>query len=381
MSAKAYFDNNATTAVDPRVLDAILPYFTEIPGNPGSSGHCFGAEADEAVENAREEVASLLNCKHSNLLFTSGATESINLVLQSFAKTSNGKKHFVTVCTEHKAIIETCIYLEQFGVETTYLKVSENGIIDLFELKNSLRDDTALISIMLANNETGVIQSIRNAVEIAHEMNVPFLCDATQAIGKIPVDVMELGIDFLACSAHKFYGPKGVGALYISSDIDRKKLSPIIYGGGQEGGLRSGTLNVPGIVGIGKASQLCNSVEVESVKLKELRDYIEIELLKIEGTVINGDSIYRLPNTSNISFYGVEASLVMEVLSQEFAIATGSACNAMLSSPSHVLKSMGMSPDRIQGSLRISVGRFNSFDEAHQLCNRLTLIINKLKNH
>ncbi|HIO72832.1 MAG TPA: cysteine desulfurase [Flavobacteriales bacterium] len=381
MTAPVYFDNNATTAVDPRVLEAMLPYFNEVPGNPGSTGHCFGAEAEEAVEDARETVAEMLNCKHSDFLFTSGATESINIVLQSFAKISAQKKHFVTVSTEHKAIIDTCTFLKKSGIETTWLQVSEEGLVDLEALEKSLRDDTALVAIMLANNETGVIQPVKDAVAIAHNREIPFLCDATQAIGKIPVDVFDLGVDFLACSAHKFYGPKGVGGLYISKEIDRKGLSPIIHGGGQEGGLRSGTLNVPGIVGMGKASALCMDIKKEAAKLGILRDHLESELLKINGTLVNGIQNSRLPNTCNISFSGVDASMVMEVVSQEFAIATGSACNAELSSPSYVLKAMGLSDERVQGSLRISVGRYNTMEEVEQLCTRLTSVIEELKNY
>ncbi len=381
MSAPVYFDNNATTAVDPRVLEAMLPYFNEVPGNPGSTGHCFGAEAEEAVEDAREIVAKMLHCKHSDFLFTSGATESINMVLQSFAKLSGQKKHFVTVSTEHKAIIDTCTFLEKAGIETTCLQVSEEGLIDLEALEESLRDDTALVAIMLANNETGVIQPVKEAVAIAHNKAVPFLCDATQAIGKVPVDVCELGVDFLACSAHKFYGPKGVGGLYVNPEIDRMWLSPIIHGGGQEGGLRSGTLNVPGIVGMAKASSLCTNIEEETSKLEALRDHLETELMKVDGAVVNGALNARLPNTCSISFPGVEAAMVMEVVSHAFAIATGSACNAELSSPSYVLKAMGLSAERIQGSLRISVGRYNTMEEVEQFCSRLTSVIEELKKY
>jgi len=366
-----YLDNNATTAVDPEVLEAMLPYFTDQPGNAGSSGHVFGWAAEDAVETSREEVASLIGANAQEIIFTAGATESINLVI------SNIKSgHIVTVATEHKAVLAACEAQESSGVRTTYLPVDTYGLIDLNTLEESLEEDTALIAVMFANNETGTIQDIQAIADIAGQRGIPFLCDATQAMGKVAVDVK--GIDYLPCSAHKFYGPKGVGALYINKDVNIKTMTPIIHGGAQELGLRSGTHNVPGIVGLGKACTLGAAQLIASnARIKPLRDSLESTLLNIAGAVINGDPEKRLPNTCNISFENVEGQLVMESLGREIALATGSACNADLVAPSHVLKSMGLSPDRITGSLRISLGRFNTKEEIERAGARITEVVNQ----
>ena len=367
-----YLDNNATTAVDPEVLQAMLPYFTEHPGNAGSSGHAFGWSAEEAVELAREEVASFIGASTEEIIFTAGATESINLVI------SNIKSgHIITVATEHKAVLASCEALEKSGVRTTYLPVDSRGLIDLNLLADSIESDTHLICVMFGNNETGVIQDIHGISEIAGSKSIPFLCDSTQAMGKVRVDVN--GIDYMPCSAHKFYGPKGVGALYISNDINITTMQPNIHGGSQELGLRSGTHNVPGIVGLGKACSIGNALLVESNdRIKKLRDKLERKMLDISGTVVNGDPSNRLPNTCNISFSEVEGQMVMESLAREIALATGSACNADLVEPSHVLKHMGLSSDRITGSVRISLGRFTTDEEIEIAGDRLTEVVTEL---
>jgi len=367
-----YLDNNATTAVDPKVLELMLPYFTERPGNAESSGHSFGWQAEEAVETAREAVGDLIGANAEEIIFTAGATESINLVVSNI---SSG--HILTVATEHKAVLAACEALEPAGVRTTYLPVDMHGMIDLNLLKSSIEEDTRLICVMMANNETGVIQDIPAISAIAKAKGIPFMCDATQAMGKIPVEVN--GIDYLTCSAHKFYGPKGVGALYINKDIDTKSMQPIIHGGSQELGLRSGTHNVPGIVGLGKACMLASSLLVESNEnIRGLRDKLEARLLLISGTVVNGHKENRLPNTCNISFDNIEGQMVMESLGKEIALATGSACNADLVEPSHVLKNMGLTPERITGSLRISLGRFNLEEEIDMAGDRLTEVVEQL---
>lgn len=370
-----YLDNNATTAVDPQVLEAMLPYFTDKPGNAGSSGHSFGWEAEEAVETARSEVANMIGATSQEIIFTAGATESINLVI------SNIKSgHIITVSTEHKAVLASCKELEKKGVSTTYLPVDSKGLLDLNLLKDSIKPDTRLISVMFANNETGVIQDIEAVTKIANENNIPFLCDATQAIGKVPVNVQ--GIDYMPCSAHKFYGPKGVGALYIDKNIDTNVMNPIIHGGSQELGLRSGTHNVPGIVGLGKACSVASSQLSESnAKIKELRDSLESKLLSIPGTTINGDTVQRLPNTINLAFSNIEGQMVIESLGKEIALATGSACNADLVEPSHVLKNMGIANNGILGSVRISLGRFNTADEIEIACNRITEVVSLLSTN
>ena len=367
-----YLDNNATTAVDPEVLKAMLPYFTDLPGNAGSSGHTFGWAAEEAVEQAREEMADLIEATGQEIIFTAGATESINLVI------SNIKSgHIVTATTEHKAVLAACEAAESSGVRTTYLPVDEDGLIDLNLLQDSLEEDTSLICVMFANNETGTIQDVSGIADIAMEHGIPFMCDATQALGKVEVNVK--GMSYLPCSAHKFYGPKGVGALYINKDISTRTMRPIIHGGAQERGLRSGTHNVPGIVGLGKACQIAKEqLTISNARIGKLRDILENQLLSIPGAAVNGNARSRLPNTCNISFENVEGQLVIEALGKEIALATGSACSAELVEPSHVLKHMGFSPERILGSLRISLGRYNTEGEIALAGERLTKVIAEL---
>jgi len=367
-----YLDNNATTAVDPEVLKTMLPYFTDHPGNAGSSGHTFGWAAKEAVEQAREEMANLIEATGQEIIFTAGASESINLVI---ANIKSG--HIITATTEHQAVLAACEAAKSSGVRTTYLPVDKEGLIDLNLLRDSLEDDTSLICVMFGNNETGTIQDISGIADIAMEYGIPFMCDATQALGKVEVNVK--GISYLPCSAHKFYGPKGVGALYINKDIKPGTMHPIIHGGSQEQGLRSGTHNVPGIVGLGKACRIAKEqLATSNAHMVKLRDILENQLLSIPGTTVNGCTRSRLPNTCNISFQNVEAQLVIEALGKEIALATGSACNAELVGPSHVLKHMGLSPERILGSLRLSLGRHNTEAEIDLAGARLTKVITEL---
>ena len=302
-----YLDNNATTPVDERVLNAMLPYFTKDYANANST-HRFGVNAYEAVKKARKQVAELIYAEPHEIAFTSGATEAINIAIKGVAENYQSKgKHIVTVVTEHSAVLDTCQYLETKGYEITYLPVKSDGLIDLDELKTALRDDTILVSIMLANNETGVIQPIKEIAELSHSVDALFMSDVTQAVGKISVNVDELGIDLLCISGHKLYAPKGVGALYVRQRENRVKIPALSHGGGHERGLRSGTLNVPGIVALGEASGFAKrELSKNAESIGALRDYLETELLKIEGTSVNGNTSSRLFNTSNILFRGTD---------------------------------------------------------------------------
>ena len=350
-----YLDYNATTPVDEQVLLAMLPYFTEKFGNAASSTHLAGAEAKDAVENARAQVAATVNCEAQEIIFTSGATEAINLAIKGVYNNYQTKgNHIVTVETEHKAVLDTCKFLEKKGAEVTYLKVDKNGLIDLKELDNAITEKTILVCVMYANNETGVIQNIREISKIVHAKNSIFFCDATQAIGKIPLDVQADGIDLLCLSAHKFYGPKGIGALYVRRKNPRVTLEPLIHGGGHERGLRSGTLNVPLIVGLGKACE--NISQMHAVKT--MRDAFEQTLLKKFGSSIelNGIGASRLPNTSNISFPFKAVDFIRHTKSK-LAISTGSACTSAENLPSHVLTAMGISKEKAEKSIRFSLGK------------------------
>lgn len=351
-----YLDNNATTPVDKRVLDAMLPYFNELYGN-ASSDHKFGIIANDAVKTARKQVSSLLGCDTNEIVFTSGATESINLAIKGIMHANKDRgKHIVTVSTEHSAVLDVCKFLEGEGNEVTYLPVMSDGLIDLSELSNAIRDDTVLVSVMFVNNETGVIQPVKEIASIAHEKGAIFMTDATQAVGKIPINVRELGIDVLACSAHKFYGPKGIGILYYKNrGRHRIKMTPLFHGGGHERGMRSGTLNVPLIAGMGKACEIAQKEMKNNEKhIRKLRDFFEEEILKIEGVKINGNREQRLYNVSNVRFDGVDADAIIIGL-DEIMVSTGSACTSMVVEPSHVLISMGLEK-RSRNSIRFSFG-------------------------
>ncbi|SFQ51295.1 cysteine desulfurase family protein [Flavobacterium akiainvivens] len=370
-----YLDNNATTRLDNRVLTAMLPYFTEQYANAGSS-HLFGLTVKEAVETAQQQVADLINCRPAEIVFTSGATEAINLAIKGFASAS--RKHIVAITTEHKAVLDTCAHAEKEGFSVTYLRVDKKGLINLTELEAAITTDTLIVCVMLANNETGVLQPIAEIAEITHAKGALLLCDATQAIGKIPVDVNALGIDLMPFSAHKFYGPKGVGGLFVSSNI-RKYLSPQIHGGGQQRNLRSGTLNVPGIVGMGMAAEVALAdMDHDTIRISALRDTLETTLLKIEGSYVNGATENRLPNTTNICFPGINAEKLIISL-QNIAVSSGSACSSVTTEPSPVLKAMGLNDADALASIRFSLGRFTTDEEIQTAIIKVTELVSRMR--
>ncbi|MCB0597789.1 MAG: IscS subfamily cysteine desulfurase [Lewinellaceae bacterium] len=364
--ALIYLDNNATTPCDPRVVEAMLPYFYEKPGNAASRNHPFGWVADEAVKQAREQVAQLINVDHREVIFTSGATESNNLALKGVFELYRRKgAHIVTVKTEHKAVLDACAHIEKMGGEVTYLDVDADGLIRLEALDEAIRPDTILVSIMWANNETGVVQPMKAIGDICDKHGVLLMSDATQAVGKIPVGPKAAGVHLMSFTAHKMYGPKGVGALYVCRRQPRVKIAPQIDGGGHEQGMRSGTLNVPGIVGFGKAAELAGQeMEQDAQRLRRLRDKLEKALLdRIEEAFVNGSPERRLPHVSNIAFRHAEAEGVMMTFNQRVALSSGSACTSASVEPSHVLTAMGRSRELAHSSLRFSLGRFNTEEE------------------
>lgn len=353
-----YLDNNSTTRVDPRVVEAMLPFFTEKYANPASN-HLFGVRVNQAVRSAREKVAELLNCAPGELIFTSGATEAINLAIKGFAqKNRDNGKHIITVQTEHRAVLDVCESLEAEGFEVTYLPVDAGGLIRLDDLRQAFRSDTILVSVMYVNNETGVIQPIEEIATITHEHGAIFMTDATQAVGKIPVDVNKMGIDLLTFSGHKFYGPKGIGGLYFKSRRPNKvRLETIQHGGGHEGGLRSGTLNVPGIIGLGKACEIANAeMEADAARIKALRDELEQELISTLNCKVNGNREHRIYNTSNICIPGIDADALVTGL-KNVIVSTGSACSSNTVEPSHVLKNMGIDTQNLYSCIRLSLGK------------------------
>ncbi len=370
-----YMDNNATTQVDKRVLEAMLPFLTNNFANANST-HYFGITANEAVKNARTQVADLIGAEDNEIIFTSGSTEAINLALKGVAENYSAKgKHIITVSTEHYAVLDTCKHLENRGYEVTYLPVCKEGLIDLKELKNSLRADTILVCVMYVNNETGIIQPIKEIASIAHETGAIFMSDATQAAGKIEIDVDALGIDLLCMSGHKMYAPKGVGALYVRQRMNRVKLSALIHGGGHEKGLRSGTLNVPGIVALGKACEISHQeMKQDAEKISSLRNQLEIELLKIKGTFVNGKPENRIFNTTNICFRGCDANVMIGRM-KNVAVSNGSACTSATVEPSHVLVSMGLSDNDAFASIRFSLGKFNTENEVKAVVKIISEII------
>jgi len=363
-----YLDYNATTPCDPEVVKAMLPYFTEKFGNAASRTHPFGWVADEAVKIAREQVAALIHASASEIIFTSGSTEGCNLALKGVAELYASKgRHIITCKTEHKAVLDSCRHLERQGWEVDYLDVDTAGRIDTGALEQAIRPDTVLISVMYANNETGVIQPVREIGAIAKKHKVLFFCDATQAVGKCTVDVTRDGIDLLALSAHKFYGPKGVGALYIRRRDPRANLAVQIDGGGHEKGFRSGTLNVTGIVGMGKAAAMCSELlETEPERLRLLRDRLEYALLDAGNTIVNGDRERRLTHVCNISFSSVTAERLISLLNSEVAFSVGSACTSASREPSHVLEAMQLNENALKGAVRFSIGRFTSENDIEE---------------
>ncbi len=379
---RIYLDNNATTPTDPRVVEAMLPYFFEKHGNAASRNHPFGWEAEDAVDTAREQIAQLLGVDDKEIIFTSGATESDNLaikgVFEMYARKGN---HIITLETEHKAVLDACKRVEKLGGEVTYLKVKGDGLVDLAELEAAIRPTTILISIMFANNETGVIQPMKAIGEMCEKHGVLFMSDATQAVGKIPVHPRELGIHLLAFTAHKMYGPKGVGALYVSRKKPRVKVTAQMDGGGHERGMRSGTLNVPGIVGFGKAAEIARlEMQEESVRLAALRDRLETGLMQLEETYINGNTENRMPHVTNISFKHVEGEGLMMTFNQEIGVSSGSACTSASLEPSYVLKALGLGDDLAHSSLRLSLGRFTTAEEVDYAIKTISEGVNHMRD-
>ena len=376
-----YLDNNATTPMDPRVLDAMIPYFTEKFGNAASRNHQFGWVAEEAVDYAREQVAKLIGADEKEIIFTSGATEGDNLaikgVYEMYAQKGN---HIITVTTEHKAVLDTCHHLEKQGAQITYLKVNAEGLIDLSELQNAITDKTILVAVMYANNEVGVIQDVKKISEICHRKGTLFFTDATQAVGKIPVDVIKDGIDLMAFSAHKMYGPKGVGALYVRRKNPRVKVTAQMDGGGHERGMRSGTLNVPSIVGFGKACEICmTDMESDNARISVMRDRLEAGLTKLEESYVNGSKEHRLPHVTNISFKYVEGEGLMMGFNKNIALSSGSACTSASLEPSYVLKALGLGDDLAHSSLRFGLGRFTTDDQIDYTIKAISETVTKLR--
>jgi cysteine desulfurase len=364
MEFPIYLDNNATTPMDPRVLEAMLPYFNNKFGNAASRNHAFGWVAEEAVDYAREQVAKLIGATEKEIIFTSGATESDNLAIKGVFEMYKDKgNHIITTTTEHKAILDTCKHVEKLGARVTYLDVKADGLIDLAELEAAMTPETILVSVMYGNNEIGVVQPIKEISAIAHKHGALFMTDAVQAVGKIPVNVNADGIDVLALTAHKIYGPKGVGALYVRRKNPRVKVTAQMDGGGHERGMRSGTLNVPGIVGLGKACELCGlEMESEAKRLSAMRDRLEKSLTVLEESYVNGNVEHRLPHVANISFKYVEGEGLMMAM-KDLAVSSGSACTSASLEPSYVLKALGLSDDLAHSSIRFGLGRFTTDEE------------------
>jgi cysteine desulfurase len=376
-----YMDNHATTQVDPRVLEAMLPYFTEKYGNAASRNHEFGWKAEEAVETARGQIARLINASPKEIIFTSGATESDNLALKGVAEFHRAKgNHIITQATEHKAVLDVCKRLESSGCQITCLPVAKDGIVNLDGLRRAITPKTILISIMYANNEIGVVQPIAEIGKIAKQAGVLFHTDAVQAIGKIPVDVERDAIDLLSISAHKLYGPKGVGALYVRRKNPRVQLAPMIDGGGHERGLRSGTLNVPGIVGLGKACEIAaKEMAEESTRLGALRDKLKDAILsRLDGATINGSMDHRLPGNLNLSFAGVEGDALLMGIN-DVAVSSGSACTSATLEPSHVLSALGVPEELAHSSIRFGLGRFNTAEDVDYVAARVVETVKRLR--
>ena len=376
-----YLDHNATTPMDPRVLEAMLPYFVENFGNAASRNHSFGWHAEEAVDYAREQIAQLIGADPKEIIFTSGATEGNNLgikgVYEMYASKGN---HIITCTTEHKAVLDTCKHLEKLGAEVTYLEVQPDGLIDLKQLEAAMKPTTILVAIMYANNEIGVIQPVKEIGAIAKKHGALFFSDAVQAVGKIPVDVIADGIDIMSFTAHKMYGPKGVGALYVRRKNPRVKVTAQIDGGGHERGMRSGTLNVPGIVGFGKAAEVARlDMAADTERISKLRDKLENALKQIDETYVNGNPAHRLPHVSNISFKYVEGEGLMMGFNKDIALSSGSACTSASLEPSYVLKALGLGDDLAHSSLRFGLGRNTTEEQIDFTIKAVTDTVLKLR--
>ncbi len=377
---KVYLDYNSTTPVDKRVLEAMLPYFTEKFGNAASKTHSQGWIAEAAVEKSREQVANFIGATPHEIIFTSGATEAINLSIKGAFENYSGKgNHIVTVSTEHKAVLDTCRYLETKGAHVTYLLVNREGLIDLDQLQESITEKTILVCVMTANNETGVVQPMDEISRIVHEKGCLLMTDATQAVGKVQVNVENDGIDLLCLSSHKLYGPKGTGALYVRRKDPRVNVSPLIHGGGHERGLRSGTLNVPGIVGLGKACEIAEQeMWDDAQRISQLRTLLEQSFLDLRTVFVNGSIKNRLPNVTNLAFQGIKADELIAKL-PDIAVSTGSACTSAIPEPSHVLKSMGVSDEMAYSSIRFSLGKFTTKEEIEEVVFKIASAIKELR--
>lgn len=381
-----YLDNNSTTQIDIRVLDAMMPFLTTNFANANST-HQFGVESHNAVKNARKQVSEIIGAETNEIVFTSGATEAINIAIKGVVESySNKGKHIITVNTEHSAVLDTCKHLETKGFEVTYLPVQNDGLIDLDFFKSQLREDTILVCVMMANNETGVIQPVKKIAELTHDFDAIFMTDATQAIGKLKFNVDDLDIDLLCFSGHKIYAPKGVGALYVRQRNKRIKIPALLHGGGHERGLRSGTLNVPGIVALGKACELVQiEAEINQKHIKELRDYLEAQLLTIENSFVNGNTGNRLYNVTNICFVGADSEAIIMGLSNLendlplIAVSNGSACTSTSIDPSHVLVAMGLDENQAFNSIRFSLGKYNTKEELDIVINQVKTIVEDLR--
>jgi cysteine desulfurase len=378
-----YLDYNSTTPCDPRVVEAMLPYFTDRFGNAASRSHARGWEAEEAVELAREQIAALVGAEPKEIVFTSGATEADNLALKGVFEAYAAKgNHLITVTTEHKAVLDTCGHIEKKGGEVTYLPVTKEGLIDLAELEAAIRPTTILIAVMFANNEIGVIQPVREISAIARRHGVLFFTDAAQAVGKVPVGVNTAGIDLMALSAHKIYGPKGIGALYVRRRGPRVRLVAQMDGGGHERGMRSGTLNVPGIVGFGKACEICGQeMTADQLRIQPLRDRLERALLALDGAQVNGSREHRLPMVTNISFAGVDGDALLAGLGKNVALSSGSACTSASMEPSYVLKALGVDDRLAHASLRLGLGRFTTGEEVDYAIGEIGKTIGRLREN
>ena len=376
-----YLDHNATTPCDQRVVEAMVPYFTNNFGNAASRNHPFGWQAEEAVDYAREQVAKLIGADPKEIIFTSGATEADNLAIKGvFEMYASKGNHIITCNIEHKAVLDTCKHIEKEGGEVTYLKVNPDGLIDLQELEAAIKSTTILIAIMYANNEIGTVMPMKEISAIAKKKGILVFTDATQAVGKIPVDVNKDGIDLLAMTAHKMYGPKGIGALYVRRKNPRVKVTAQMDGGGHERGMRSGTLNVPGIVGFGKACELAMfEMDADAKKLSALRNKLETGLLKLEEAYVNGSRQYRLPHVTNISFKHVEGEGLLMGFNKDIALSSGSACTSASLEPSYVLKALGLGDDLAHSSLRFGLGRFTTEDQIDYTIEAVTKTVNKLR--
>ncbi len=382
MKTPVYFDNHATTQMDPRVLKAMLPYFTEHFGNAASRNHSFGWEAEKAVDKARKQIADLIGATPKEIIFTSGATESNNLAIKGVAEMYGEKgNHIITAATEHKAVLDTCKKLEKEGFRVTYLPLKEDGLLDLDLLRQAITDKTILVTIMYANNEIGVIQPIAEIGKICHERGVLFHTDGVQAVGKVPVNVIKDNIDMMSITGHKIYGPKGVGALYVRRKGPRVQLTAQMDGGGHERGMRSGTMNTPGIVGLGEACAICQQdMAEESKRLSHLRDKLKSKLeSELDEVFINGSMEHRLPHNLNMSFAYVEGeSLLMGI--NDIAVSSGSACTSATLEPSYVLKALGVGDDLAHTSIRFGLGRFNTEEEVDYVADRMISVVRKLRD-